>query len=138
MELQIHLRADVLWSVDVEHFLNDNGICCYRRCPMFQGMPSSTSQPDSSALRAEAKRWVRRKRILYTIIGIYAVLSLMWFAIDMADGTESLWFYWPMLGTGVAVVVIAIVLLGIGGLFGLGWEQRQVERYVRHRGGGNR
>jgi 2TM domain len=81
--------------------------------------------------RAEAQRWVRRKRILYTILGIYAVLSLMWFAIDMADGAESLWFYWPMMGTGVAVAVTAIVLLGVGGVFGVDWERRQVEWYLR-------
>jgi len=55
--------------------------------------------------RAEAQGWVRRLRVLHTILGIYAVLSLMWFAIDMANGTESVWFYWPMLGTGLAVAV---------------------------------
>jgi 2TM domain len=93
--------------------------------------------PEPQDLRAEAQRWVRRKRILYTILGIYAVLSLMWFAIDMADGTESLWFYWPMLGTGVVVAVTAVVLLGIGGLFGVDWEKRQVERYLHQRHGGN-
>jgi hypothetical protein len=59
----------------------------------------------------------------------------MWLAIDMADGTENLWFYWPMLGTGVGVAITAIVLLGVGGLFGVGWEQRQIERYLQqHRG----
>ena len=58
-------------------------------------------EPESRDLRSEGQRWVRRRRILYTILGIYAVLSLMWFAIDMADGTESLWFYWPMLGTAL-------------------------------------
>jgi 2TM domain len=57
----------------------------------------------------------------------------MWFAIDMADGTENLWFYWPMLGTGIGVAITAIVLLGVGGLFGIGWEQRQVDRYVQQR-----
>ena len=80
--------------------------------------------PHELDLRVEAQRWVRRKRILYTILGIYAVLSLMWFAIDMADGTENLWFYWPMLGTGVTVAVTAIILLGIGGPFGVDWEER--------------
>jgi 2TM domain len=54
----------------------------------------------------------------------------MWLAIDMTDGTESLWFYWPMLGTGLAVAVTAIVLVGIGGLFGADWENRKVERYL--------
>jgi 2TM domain len=93
--------------------------------------------PELQDLQAEAQRWVRRKRTLYTILGIYAVLSLMWFAIDMADGTESLWFYWPMLGTGVVVAVTAVVLLGIGGLFGVDWEKRQVERYLHQRRAGN-
>jgi hypothetical protein len=86
-------------------------------------------QPEQQDWRVEARRWVRKKRIFYTILGIYAVLSFMWFFIDMADGTESLWFYWPMLGTGSVVAVTAIVLLGVGGLFGADWEQRQLERF---------
>jgi 2TM domain len=102
---------------------------------MSSDIPASGPGPDRPDLRAEAQRWVRRKRILYTILGIYAVLSLMWFTIDMADGTENLWFYWPMLGTGIAVAITAIVLLGVGGLFGHDWENRQVERYLRQRGG---
>jgi hypothetical protein len=102
---------------------------------MTSDTPASNPVPEPPDLRAEAQRWVRRKRILYTILGIYAVLSLMWFAIDMADGTENLWFYWPMLGTGIGVAVTAIVLLGIGGLFGVDWERRQIERYVQQRHG---
>jgi 2TM domain len=98
-------------------------------------MSSNVSSPgpqyEQQALRAEARRWVRRKRILYAILGIYVALSLMWFLIDMADGTESLWFYWPMLGTGVGVAIAAVALLGIGGLFGVNWENRQVERYLK-------
>jgi hypothetical protein len=39
-----------------------------------------------------------------------------------------------MLGTGIAVAVTAVVIFGIGGLFGVGWEQRQIERYLRQRG----
>jgi 2TM domain len=102
---------------------------------MSSNVPLPHPEAEPQDLRAEAHRWVRRKRILYTILGIYAVLSLLWFAIDMADGTENLWFYWPMLGAGVVVAVTAIVLIGVGGPFGAAWEQRQVERYLRqHRG----
>ena len=57
----------------------------------------------------------------------------MWFAIDIADGTESLWFYWPMLGTGLAVAITASILIGIGGLFGADWENRRIERYIHQR-----
>jgi hypothetical protein len=82
----------------------------------------------------EARRYVRRKRILYTVVGIWITLSLMWFAIDMLDDSSSPWFYWPMLGTGIGVVITAIVLLGIGGLFGVDWERREMDRYLRRRG----
>jgi hypothetical protein len=98
---------------------------------MSTNMPARAPDPEMVDVRAEAHRWVRRQRTLYTILGVYAVLSLMWFAIDMADGTESLWFYWPMLGTGVIVAISSVVLLGMGGLFGTAWEQRQVDRYVQ-------
>jgi hypothetical protein len=90
--------------------------------------------PDTA--RDEARRYVRRKRILYTVVAIWLALSLMWFAIDMLDDSSSFWFYWPMLGTGVGVAITAIVLLGIGGLFGVNWERREIERYLRRRGNG--
>jgi hypothetical protein len=81
--------------------------------------------------REEARRYVRRKRILYTVVGIWLALSLTWFLIDMLDDSSSLWFYWPMLGTGIGVAITAIVLLGIGGLFGVDWERREIDKYLR-------
>ena len=79
----------------------------------------------------EARRYVRRKRILFTVIGIWIALCVMWFLIDLSDDSSSWWFYWPMLGTGIAVAITAIVLLGIGGLFGADWERREIEKYQR-------
>ena len=64
---------------------------------------------------------------------LHLALSLMRFAIDMADGTENLWFYWPMLGTGIGVAITAIILLGVGGVFGMDWERRQVDYYLQRR-----
>lgn len=89
---------------------------------------------DPSDRREEARRWVRRKRIFYTIVGIYLCLSLMWFAIDLLDDSSGYWFYWPMLGTGLGVLVTGVVLGGVGGLFGRDWERRQVQRYLGEQG----
>jgi hypothetical protein len=88
-----------------------------------------------SELREEARRYVRRKRIFYTVVGIWLALSVMWFAIDMLDDSSSTWFYWPMLGTGIGVAITGLVLLGIGGLFGSEWERREMDKYLRRRGG---
>jgi hypothetical protein len=95
--------------------------------------PADRPVTRAGALRADAERWVRRKRILYTVIGVYLALSVLWFSIDMADGTENIWFHWPMLGVGIAVAVTAIVLFGVGGVFGVGWEARQIDRYMAAR-----
>jgi hypothetical protein len=83
--------------------------------------------------RQEARRYVRRKQILDMIVGTWLALSLMWLVIDLTDDSSSLWFYWPMLGTGIGVALTAIILLGIGGLFGGDWERREVDKYLQRR-----
>jgi 2TM domain len=89
---------------------------------------------DVDGRRDEARRWVRRKRIFYTVVGIYLGLSVMWFAIDLLDDSSGFWFYWPMLGTGLGVLVTGVVLGGLGGIFGTAWERREIERYMRRSG----
>ncbi|HEU6446052.1 MAG TPA: 2TM domain-containing protein [Gaiellaceae bacterium] len=97
-------------------------------------MSRADALPMDEALE-EARRYVRRKRIFYTVLGIWIALSAMWLAIDLLDDSSSFWFYWPMLGTGIGVAITGIVLLGLGGLFGADWERREVDRYLRR--GGN-
>jgi TctA family transporter len=86
--------------------------------------------------REAARRFVRRKRRFYTILGIYLALSLLWFAIDVLTGTDDWWFYWPVLGAGLIVAVIGIAMFGVGGLFAADWERRQVDSYLERRGQG--
>ena len=99
-------------------------------------MSSNTGVTGMDEARDEARRYVRRKRVFYTVLAIWISLSLMWFAIDLLDDSTSFWFYWPMLGTGIGVAIAGIVLLGIGGLFGADWERREIDRYLRRRDGG--
>jgi 2TM domain len=99
-------------------------------------MSQQSTPNDADRRRDEARRWVRRKRIFYTIVGIYLSLSLMWFAIDLLDDSSGYWFYWPMLGTGLGVLVTGLVLGGVGGVFGTDWERRQMEQYLRRSGDG--
>jgi hypothetical protein len=88
---------------------------------MTDPMPADLTVKDEPALRDDARRWVRKKRVLYTMLAVYAVLCVMWLAIDLADGTENLWFYWPVLGTDCATAVTTLVMIGVGGLMGVDW-----------------
>jgi uncharacterized membrane protein YccC len=94
---------------------------------------SSTHPLSNGEALEDARRHVRRKRILYTVLGVWIALCVMWFLIDLRDG-GSWWFYWPMFGSGIAVAITGIVLLGIGGLFGAEWERREIDKYLRRRG----
>ena len=89
--------------------------------------------PAASEALEEARRYVRRKRIFSTVLAIWIAFSLMWFAIDLLDDSSSFWFYWPMLGTGIGVAITGIVLLGLGGLFGVEWKRREIDKYLRRR-----
>jgi len=93
-----------------------------------------TAETDTQQSLEDARRYVRRKRILYTVVGIWIALCLMWLTIDLLDDSSSFWFYWPMLGTGIGVAITAVVLLGIGGLFGVRWERREIDKYLRRSG----
>jgi 2TM domain len=82
----------------------------------------------------DARRYVRRKRIFFTVLGVWLALCLMWFLIDVSDDSSSWWFYWPVLGSGIAVAISGIVLVGVGGLFGADWERKEIEKYLRSKG----
>ena len=95
----------------------------------------STAHPLSNDEALEdARRHVRRKRIFYIVLGVWIALCVMWFVIDLTDDSSSWWFYWPMFGSGIAVAITGVVLLGIGGLFGADWERREIDKYLRRRG----
>jgi hypothetical protein len=61
-----------------------------------------TTTPRDDSLE-DARRYVRRKRIFFTVLGVWIALCVMWFLIDLSDDSSSWWFYWPMLGTGIGV-----------------------------------
>ena len=85
----------------------------------------------------EAEKWartqVREERDFYSHLASFAGVIGLLFVIDVLTGI-GWWFYWPMLGTGLGVLVTGVVLGGVGGLFGKDWERRQVQRYLGEQG----
>jgi hypothetical protein len=44
---------------------------------MTDPMPADLTVKDEPALRDEVRRWVPKKRVLYTMLAVYAVLCVM-------------------------------------------------------------
>ena len=93
-----------------------------------------TAVPANEPWRSWALR--SRERIFFAVLAIWVVLSAMWLVIDLRDDSSSWWFYWPMLGWGIGLVVHTLVTFG--GIFSDEWRERKARQLYekeRHRAG---
>src|SRR5258708_40272386 len=72
-----------------------------------------------------ARARVQQLRLFYTHVGVYVFVNILLLLINLLTDPSSLWFYWPLLGWGVAVAAHAFLVYGAGGIMGRGREQRQ-------------
>ena len=80
-------------------------------------------------LRHKAIERVERKRRFYAHFGIYVLMSVFFFLINVFS-SDYLWFHWPVLGWGIGIVVEYLKVFGLPGK-GADWEARELEREVR-------
>ena len=59
----------------------------------------------------------------YSHLGTYIVFCIFFFVLNYFTGYGHWWFYWPMLGWGLAVALNALKVYG----FGKGWEERKAK-----------
>ena len=75
---------------------------------------------------ARAKKRVTEIKAFYTHVVTYVVVMILLFIIDMLTG-PGLWFFWPLLGWGIAVVAHAVNLFGLRGFLGPDWEKKKIQ-----------
>ena len=94
---------------------------------------------DSNRYR-EARKKVKAKKDFYGHLVSFIVMSAFFFALNMLTSPWSLWFYWPILGWGIAVIFHYFEVFGIPGVGQLDkdWEekaiQEELDRMRRTRG----
>ena len=71
--------------------------------------------------RAEAR--VKELKSFYSHLVIYVVVMVILFIVDLQDH-GNWWFYWPLMGWGIAVVIHAF------NTFTTGWEKRKVKQLM--------
>ena len=95
------------------------------------GAPTSVAAGDDAdaTLRRLAQRRASAKLAFYKHLAAYALVNIALLVINLATSPGTLWFYWPLLGWGVAVATHAARVYRVGR--GPGLRQRLEEQELR-------
>ena len=78
----------------------------------------------------QAKERVEALRGFYIHLTVYVIVNLFLFILNIVVSPDRLWFYWPLLGWGIAIVLHAISVFGSGYLPGTDWEEKKIREIV--------
>lgn len=79
-------------------------------------------------LRARTR--VQQLRNFYVHAAVYVFVNLLLLLINLLTDPFSLWFYWPLLGWGIALAVHAFLVYGVGGTWEKEWEERKIRQIM--------
>jgi hypothetical protein len=77
-----------------------------------------------------AKKKVRGIKGFYIHLVTYILVNSLLFLINITTSPNHLWFYWPLFGWGIGVVMHAVYILGFGPWFGPDWEDKKIEEIM--------
>ena len=98
--------------------------------PVAAGAPAPAAGDDAdAAFRRLAQRRASAKLAFYKHLAAYALVNIALLVLNLATSPGTLWFYWPLLGWGVAVAVHAARTYRVGR--GPGLRQRLEEQELR-------
>ncbi len=65
---------------------------------------------EQSEAYQSAKKRVEAKMSFYTHVSVYVAIILLLAVINLSFSPGTLWFHWPMMGWGIAVVLHAFAV----------------------------
>ena len=75
----------------------------------------------------KAKERVEALRGFYIHLTVYVIVNLFLFLLNIITSPDVLWFYWPLLGWVIALVMHALsVFWGFDRPFDADWEERKI------------
>lgn len=79
---------------------------------------------------AKAKNRVHAIRGFYTHLIVFAIVNLVLFLINLFNRSSGWWFYWPLIGWGIGIIIQAYHTFIPGGLLGSKWEEKKIREYM--------
>ena len=81
-----------------------------------------------------AKKRVEALRGFYVHLTVYVFVNLFLFLLNMLVSPDSLWFYWPLMGWGIAIALHALSVFGSGSRLGADWEEEKIDELMEQGG----
>ena len=78
---------------------------------------------------SRARERVSALRDFYRHLGVYIAVNLGLFLINITTNPGELWFHWPLMGWGIAVVLNALRVSGLAA--GARWERRKIDELMQ-------
>ena len=99
-------------------------------------MDPQTPQPiggepdtDQDALQ-RARQRVAKLRGFYIHATVFILVNLFLLAVNLLTTPHFLWFFFPLLGWGIGLVIHGLTMFSSVGVFGRDWEERKVREYL--------
>ena len=77
----------------------------------------------------KAKERVEALRGFYIHLAVYAIVNLGLFFFNMITSPETLWFIWPLMGWGIAIVLHALRVFVERP--GSSWEEKKITELMQ-------
>ncbi len=74
----------------------------------------------------KAKKKVEGIKWFYVDLGLYVVINLGLFLLNILTSPDDLWFYWVLLAWGIGLVAHAVITFSSVSVLGDEWEERKI------------
>ncbi len=86
---------------------------------------------DREQLYEKARRRVEEIKGFYVHLIVYILVNLGLYLLNRYTSPGHWWFYYPLGGWGIGLLMHFVSIFGIPGLFDKDWEDRKVEQLVK-------
>jgi hypothetical protein len=78
----------------------------------------------------KAKKRVDDLKGFYGNLSSYVLVNLVLLALNLWTSPDHLWFYWPLLGWGIGVVIHGMKVFNYMPFFNQDWEQQKIKEFM--------
>ena len=84
-----------------------------------------------------AKKKVQEIKGFYGNLMSYILVNLFLLFINLKYSPKHIWFFWPMIGWGIGVVIHGMKVFNYMPFLGKDWEERKIAQYMKEENNNN-